>query len=266
MKSVTISADDVAVNAGSRIDVSGGGGIFGYQFYPSPSGTLNPLTLTNAAGKPYVYVIVPGVMRPGTGVYLQGGGGIAAGYYSVFCPAVNPDDAKYAFSPGAMILTDITRAGQSYTMGQTKSARVIRVTLGYSTVIGTGIRSVTPTAYSVRNAQDVLQQGYYATHVITAGEAGTIKIVGTSGITASTIEGTLVGSALPGYVGATLDIVAASIFVGQNQHQPGILYLNPRSLAGIDPEELDIGDPSITKRIVVDSGVVLAAHRVTLLG
>ena len=103
----------------------------------------------------------------GDGVYLEGGGGIAAGYYSLLTP-------EYAFMPGAIILTDLSKTGQSYTFGQTLSREGYPLTMGsstYSTVAGTNIRSGKPTEYTVRKAQDVLAEGYFVYREITAGEA-----------------------------------------------------------------------------------------------
>jgi filamentous hemagglutinin family protein len=248
-KSVTVTANEVFAREGSEVNVSGGGAIFSHLFLPSPAGSENPIMKTGR------YVIVPdgSMVLPGDAVYLEGGAGIAPGLYSLLPEA-------FAFLPGALILTDLSKAGQGYTLGQGVSAEGYPVVKGYSAIMGTGVRSPQPKGYSVRKAEDVLKQGSFVIRQLEAGDAGRITLAGSF----ASIEGTLRLTALPGYRGGSLGLSANAIVVGQGPASPGTLTINPQMFAGMDLEELDVGDLSITNRIIVEGGSVLKGSKVTL--
>ncbi len=101
-KSISLTGDTVIVRDGATVDVSGGGSIFASRFIPSPLGSNSPLLGS--------YVIVPGLVLPGNGVYLSGVQGLPAGTYSLL-PATgdaNGDPTAYVYLPGAMIITPLS--------------------------------------------------------------------------------------------------------------------------------------------------------------
>jgi filamentous hemagglutinin len=183
-KSVSLNGQDVIVRDGADIDISGGGGIFGYAFEPSVSGTTNPLQQTNR------WVILPdnSIVLPGRAVYLAGGNGLKAGVYSLL------DAEKYAFLPGAMILTDLSVNLSGAKPTRTKEGYA--VVAGYQTITGTNIQSGSLKAYSLRSASDVLAEGSFINKSVTAGNGGTLKIMATN---TAVIDGTVVAGALSGY-------------------------------------------------------------------
>ncbi|MCK5228804.1 MAG: hypothetical protein KAR13_00965, partial [Desulfobulbaceae bacterium] len=83
---VKINGKEVIVSKGARIDVSGGGSVFGYEFLPGLDGTFDPLTKSGR------YIIVPdkSIELPGESIYLYGAD---PGYYSLLPP-------EYAFFRG----------------------------------------------------------------------------------------------------------------------------------------------------------------------
>ncbi|OPY70033.1 MAG: Filamentous hemagglutinin family outer membrane protein [Syntrophorhabdaceae bacterium PtaU1.Bin034] len=267
-KAVTVRAKDVSVQEGSEINVSGGGELFAYLFQPSPSGTEDPLKKTGR------YVIVPddSVLLPGwsytdangkvvkfEAIYLEGGAGIAPGYYSLL-----PE--QYAFLPGAIILTDLGKTGQGYAVGQTLSAEGYPVVTGYSAVMGTDYRSSLPKGYSVRKAEDVLKEGSFLVrnsatgYDVDTGHAGRIAIAGASAV----IDGILTMRALPGSRGGILDLSAKTVVVGQGEREADSLMINPARFAGMDIDQLILGNEDITNKVTVRSGTVLRAKKVTL--
>ena len=127
-KSLTLGGDAVVMEAGAKIDVSGGGDLFAYEFVPGTGGSrdvldrLNVDEFSSTNGLTYpdgrqVYAIVPGLSdeavaafdpyfstgydslgqpsMAGTRVYLKGGQGLKAGWYTLL-------PAKYAVLPGGL--------------------------------------------------------------------------------------------------------------------------------------------------------------------
>lgn len=131
-KRLTLGGGEVVMEDGAKIDVSGGGDLFAYEFIPGTGGSRDVLDRLNVDqfssndGLTYpdgrqVYAIVPGLSddavaafdpyfssgydalgRPsmaGTRVYLEGGKGIKAGWYTLL-------PAKYAVLPGGLRIVE----------------------------------------------------------------------------------------------------------------------------------------------------------------
>jgi filamentous hemagglutinin family protein len=128
-RSITIDAPSVALRPGSVVDVSGGGDVMGYQFYPGTGGSAdvmaaraldasgNPLSAYGISlGKalPAPYAILPGNgtravpiarssdlrdgrLQVGDQVWIQGVPGVRDGYYTLY-------PAHYALLPGGLLV------------------------------------------------------------------------------------------------------------------------------------------------------------------
>jgi filamentous hemagglutinin len=127
-KSITISAVNVSDQAGSSIDLSGGGDIYSYQFVTGTGGTTAVLNLPNNsyAILPSSYSATPtaatyspayaqdgystadSAVAVGEEVYLNAGSGLKAGYYTLL-PSI------YALQPGAFLITPQKGAAESTT-------------------------------------------------------------------------------------------------------------------------------------------------------
>jgi filamentous hemagglutinin len=134
-KTIKISGANITTEAGSSIDIRGGGELYGYQWVPGNGGTNDILNTTGS------YAILPGyaasfapfapyatsgstvanlggdpgyansTLAVGERVYLQAAHGLAAGVYTLL-------PARYALLPGAMLVTpDVT---STLTTGQVK--------------------------------------------------------------------------------------------------------------------------------------------------
>ena len=102
-KSVNLNGKSVNVVAGSKIDVSGGGDLQSWEFTTGTGGSDDVLAATG------VFAILPGLssaympgnsqsytnggLEPGDMIYLSGGNGLAAGYFTLL-------PAHYALMPG----------------------------------------------------------------------------------------------------------------------------------------------------------------------
>jgi filamentous hemagglutinin family protein len=115
-KSIVISGQNIQDQAGSSIDVSGGGDLYAYQFATGTGGTVDVLNEANNsyAILPSSYSATPRAafspayaadgystndspVAVGQEIYLSGGAGLQAGYYTLL-PSI------YALEPGAYLV------------------------------------------------------------------------------------------------------------------------------------------------------------------
>ncbi|WP_213285445.1 filamentous haemagglutinin family protein [Bradyrhizobium sp. sGM-13] len=97
-KRITLDAPNVDLAAGSVVDIRGGGDLHASEHVPGPGGSHNVLS------RPGLYAIVPALnntigvpdatLRSGDRIWLDGGSGIPAGWYTLL-------PARYALLPGA---------------------------------------------------------------------------------------------------------------------------------------------------------------------
>ena len=272
--SITINAvgGDAIVMSNAQINTSGGGSIFAYLFQAGIQGTVDPLSVSGR------YIVLSGnpITAPGPEVYLEGGGGLSAGMYSLL-PA--SQYGQYAFLPGAYVLEVQSGSILPSQGGLTNYGYPLIV--GYNCVANTPIRSTQPQVYSVMPAADVLAEGYYEEQTITAGNAGNVTIKGNTTI----INGALQAAALPGYQGGSLTLSGTNIYVQAatttslpqnfNYSTPvpanlaGELNVTAESLSGSGFQEINLGDINITSTITIEGGtavqpIVLSAPIISL--
>ncbi|MGC9966099.1 MAG: filamentous hemagglutinin family protein [Syntrophobacteraceae bacterium] len=263
-KSVNITGSEVIIKSGSKIDVSGGGSIFAYQFQSGIEGTVDPLQTTGR------YVIVPSgdYSLPGQAVYLEGAKGLKAGVYTLL-----PE--QYAFLPGAIVITD---TGATVTSGTHKvSADGYPLVAGYFTYSGTSIRPSLMEAFEVQPVKVVLKQGHFNTSTLVAGDAGSVAISGNTAV----VDGTILAAALKGYEGGAISLSGANAFIEASTVQlpsdfnfdtpvtdvqglAGTLHVAADSLSGKGFKEIDIGDLAVTDTITMEQGSILKATEVIL--
>ncbi|MCK9913468.1 filamentous hemagglutinin family protein [Microbacteriaceae bacterium K1510] len=97
-KRISLEAPIVESQAGSVIDIRGGGDLYAREFVPGPGGSHDILASANS------YAVIPGFtgVSPGGAVgervWLAGGNGLAAGWYTLL-------PASYAALPGAYLVS-----------------------------------------------------------------------------------------------------------------------------------------------------------------
>jgi filamentous hemagglutinin family protein len=274
-KGVTLQAAESIVMKGSLIDITGGGSVFAYQFQPGISGSVDPLT------KPGRYVVIQynSFQMPGAEVYLLGGGGLSAGYYTLLpLDANDPQNARYAFMPGAYIL-QLQTTGASLQAQGSLSQDGYPVTVGYSAVANTSILSSQPQVYSVQTAASVLAtEGTYVQPSFVSGDGGSLNIQGNTTI----INGTINAASAPGYKGASVALAATNIIVqssaaaqldnfgfttGLNQDLIGNLTISADSISGKGFQDITLGNTANTQTVTIGTAnnpVVLAADSINL--
>jgi len=263
-QSVNINAPQVIIRSGATVDVSGGGSLFAYAWQAGTEGTKNPLT------QPGRYVIMSdnSIQLPGNAVYIAGGAGLSPGVYSLL-------PASYAFLPGAVV---IEAQSMNIATGQNlMNSAGYPIVAGYSTIVGTDIQSVRPTAYAVMPSSYILGQGNFTVVSQTAGNAGNVTIKGMTTI----IDGQIRAAALDGYQGGTISLSGADVevqatavplptdFSFQTSLDSYPDYLNKLTLAapslsGKGFQEIDLGDATVTDNVTIHGGVVLQAPIISL--
>jgi filamentous hemagglutinin family protein len=264
-KSISINGNEVIVANGATLDASGGGSVFTYQFFSSYTGTSNPLTGS--------FVILPdnSIVLPGRGVYLSGVNGLPAGTYSVL-------PAQFAFLPGAMVVTDLKYSYTLTTGQQSLTSDGYPIATGYTTTMGTNVRSPVMEAYEVRPASVVLAQGDFVQQVQTAGAGGSVSLAGNTTI----VNGTIQAGGLTGYSGGSVSLSGASVVVQQAgvslpqgfgfstpvpADLANTLTIAASSLSGMRFESVSLGSVSgafKTSTLEVMQGVTLQADNITL--
>ncbi|MGD0277879.1 MAG: filamentous hemagglutinin family protein [Smithella sp.] len=262
--SITINAagGDVIAASTATINASGGGSIFSYFWQAGTAGSVNPLT------NPGTYVVISGnsIQLPGATVYLTGGGGLAAGTYSLL-------PVEYAFLPGAYIIE--LQSSSIIPVQGAVTNQGYSLTVGYASVADTAIRATAPQVYIVRPAADVLAEGSFGQQTLTAGNAGNITITGKTTI----IDCVLQAVAMSGYEGGVLNLSGLNIIVeqsGGNLLPAGFdfntevdsslqdkMIISAESLSGKGFSEVNLGGDN-THSIDIESGVVLDVENISL--
>lgn len=145
-KRLELSAAHIELASGATVDLSGGGDLYAYEFIPGPGGSQDTLD-ARAPGYVEKYAVLPGfsnVLTPydplefsasgltvGDSVYLAGGGGLAAGWYTLL-------PAHYALLPGAYLVTP--QAGTRDQSFNTENLAGTPVVAGQYGVAATGSR------------------------------------------------------------------------------------------------------------------------------
>jgi len=264
-KSITITSanGEVVTQSGSTVNVSGGGGVFGYSFVPDLTGTVSPIaqkgTLNGASVRPDRFVILPdqSVTLPGSAVYLAADNrlGLKAGLYSLL-----PE--SYAFVPGALI---ISPAGTPMAPSDRLTSKEgYDIVAGYATVTGTGIQPASYTGYTVRSAADVLREGHFETRNIGAGDGGAVSFAAP----AMLIGGTISASGLSGYQGGSLSLSAKNINIlnsaAATDLVPGTLEIGASSFKDQGLETLNLGTLGATDTLTLAANVNLTVPEIAL--
>jgi filamentous hemagglutinin len=146
-KRLELTGNDLDLQGGATIDLSGGGDLYAYEFITGPGGSNDVLDPT-VSGYSQKFAVLPGFnsaltpydplesatsgLSNGDSVYLNAGGGLAAGWYTLL-------PAHYALLPGAFLITP-KDGTQDQFQTTTDTARTVIVAGRYG-VAGTGIQN-----------------------------------------------------------------------------------------------------------------------------
>ena len=201
-----LAGQSVAIQAGAKVDLSGGGDVYAYEFVPGTGGSHDVLSQFNTdafssdGGYQYpdqrqVYAIVPGlsnaVVAPvdpiysagygglyqpsqaGMRVYLNAGPGLAAGWYTLL-------PAQYAMLPGGMrVVQDTSAATPPVAASVLKDGSM--VVSGEYGVAGADSASSSLVTFDVQPQSTFLK---YSNIVLTSGDAKFAAVAATDGVAA----------------------------------------------------------------------------------
>lgn len=169
-KRVRLEAGSIRMEAGSMVDVSGGGDAFAYEFVPGPGGSQDQLTAAaqrNAgASVPNRFAVLPWLtegstpydtayakgyeLGAGRAVYLDAGAGLPAGTYLLL-------PAHYALLPGAFLIEALPGGGNLVPNQQLGLADGTPVVAGYFKVAGTAQRDPGLSGFAVYTREQAMQ-------------------------------------------------------------------------------------------------------------
>ena len=174
-KQLELTAPNIDIKSGATVNLSGGGDLYANEFFAGIGGSVNVLDPAKAPAN--TYAIIPGVsgfapydpqsadqylqsgshtkLQTGASVYLAGGNGIPAGYYTLL-------PAAYALLPGAYRVTAVA----GYTdmqpgMGAIAQLDGSQIMAGKFAVVGTGIQDARYSGFAVTPGNVVRTQSEY---------------------------------------------------------------------------------------------------------
>ena len=301
-KAVNLTAPQITTSPGSKVDLSGGGDLYAYEFVPGTGGLTDNLASGTIAG---LYAIIPaqrGLAPPydpeesGSAshtltVYLSGYAGLPAGYYSLL-------PARYGLQSGA----DLIEIEPSYTSAVGGKIGTLAdgtpVVAGYLTSGTTGLYSgsteyegfaIYPGSYAQKLATyDISDASTYfagATSVTGAAvplpaDAGTLNVEVLAALGNSLdLEGKVLTAAAKGGKGAQVNISAPNLEVtstGSSAGSGNVTVLgsvlqswNAASLTlGGEISTDASGNPSFVvtaNKVSIDTGVNLSADQIVVV-
>jgi filamentous hemagglutinin family protein len=262
---VTVNGASIDYQAGATVNVSGGGDLQAQEWVPGTGGSRDMLSQGLFKDGRQVYAIVPGFsgkaapydamlsqpgMTPGQQVWLDGGPGLPAGYYTLL-------PAKYATLPGAFRVV-VNPAAASTVSNPTFT--LPDGTLDMSGHFGNAFDGSSQSGISQFMVQSASTWTRYSQYALTSAntffpqyaslnslaapyipnDAGRLVLSATTGLM---INGQLDGAAGPGGFGGQVDISSQFIqILGQGETvAPGYLGISAASLDALGADSLLIG-------------------------
>ncbi len=287
VKVLSLNGRDISMAADATVDLSGGGDVYAYEFVPGTGGSRDVLSrfnndqysanVINGVGYQYpdarqVYAIVPGLSNApvaaydpiysadyanlgsasgvGRRVYLAGGNGLTAGWYTLL-------PAQYAMLPGGMRVVEQTGVKNAMSGSSIKLADGSLLVSGVYGDALSGSSQSTVRQFSVMS-QDVIKS--YSNIVLTSGNNYTLAQAASNGLVAPRtgldagrlvlnplnslqIDTVISGSAAEGGRGSQVDIAASNIEIVSALGAPAsdVVQLAVGSLNNLNAESLLIG-------------------------
>ncbi len=266
-RQIALNGGSVTLAKGSTVDISGGGDVYAYEWTPGTGGTKDALS---AASNPNLYAIVPSLgskfgpydpllyqgsnLAPGDSVYLSGGGGLAAGVYTLL-------PARYALLPGAYLVEAVPGFANLPSGANIAMANGGTVVAGYRTFADTGLGATQYSGFEILPGSYAHQLASYTDEYASAffsGQGAATASTATAipslpadaGMLALAVDqsldalGTILGKGAKGGRNATIAVSAPQLEidpgVGVSQ-QSGDVHLSAAVIESWNPGRLFIG-------------------------
>lgn len=259
---VKLDAPNVNQNADSKVDISGGGDLFAYEWIAGLGGSADVLASganQNAFGQgtTNTWAIFPAnkntfasfdpqywqgsTVKAGDAVYISGAPGLAAGYYTLL-------PARYALLPGAVLVSSVTGfqdrvAGQKQTLANGSTL----VSGHLAAYTADGYKQTTRAGgFVIRPGSDANKLAQYNTTTASTffknnTKAQQTKDAGRLSIAASNslvLNGILASIPTQGGKGAELDIAAPKLLVVDEGQATGQVTLDGQTYLAVDESTL----------------------------
>ncbi|MBU1424254.1 MAG: filamentous hemagglutinin family protein [Gammaproteobacteria bacterium] len=272
-KKLTLTAPVIDVQDGATMDLSGGGDLYAYEFFAGSGGSKNVLDPANAPAN--TYAILPGLsgyapydpqyngqqvktgsntmLQPGASIYLAGGDGLAAGYYTLL-------PASYALLPGAYRVTAVSGyTDRQPALGATMLLDGTQIMAGRFAVVGGGIQDARYSGFKVspssvvRNESefhDSYANAFYAEQAVKnevavprlALDGGQLIISAVGANADLTLKGNIYAAPVQGGLGALVDLDGPGFaIVASKGPANGLVQLTAESLNSLGANSLLIG-------------------------
>jgi len=287
-KRVTLNGHDISVQNGAKVDISGGGDLFAYEFIPGPPG--RSVDVLAAGYSSTGYAVLPGLssvfapydtqyyagssVKPGDSVYLSGAAGLPAGVYPLL-------PARYALLPGAFLVQTVNGYRDMQPQQKLTLADGTQIVAGYRTVTDQLNTAARYAGYAVRPGTAVMKEAQYqqsyantffAQQALAQGsvvprlpaDAGQFVLAPLGTLS---MQGDLLQASHPnGGHGAIVDIAVPNLYIGDGvAGAPGnYVSIDATTLSHLNAESLLLGGTrqSATDGMLVnvDSGRIVIAN------
>jgi filamentous hemagglutinin family protein len=263
-KRIKLAGPDVKIAEGATIDLSGGGDLYAYEFMPGLGGSSDYL------GQSGVLAVMPGysasfapvdpyyslgtTLKPGDQVSLSGGGGLAAGTYTLL-------PGHYALLPGAFVVTQLTGYRDILPSGNRALTDGSAIVAGKRTVASSGATDARTSGFLVESAEIARTKAQYDNYSSSsfftaravrdgtarprlANDAGRLAVSATNNLQ---MDGNLLFSHLATARGGEIDIVApklavtGSVAAKAEAEADGFLAIDAARLSSFGAESLVLG-------------------------
>jgi filamentous hemagglutinin len=281
-KNVNLDGQFIETKAGSKIDISGGGDLFAWEFTTGTGGSDDVLA---ASG---VFAVMPelkagymagnsesysnSTFKAGDSIYLSGGNGLPAGNY-VLLPA------HYALLPGAYSVKAVAGTQDFSAQQNVRNNDGSMLVSGYRTQFGGITADSRASGFIVASGAIARTQSEFSNSLASnyfnpansTGQANGLRLpadagrVGISALTNLVLDGSIVGKHSADSRGSEVDISSDKIAIsGDGSQEAGYLTLSSTKLNAMGAESLTIGG----KRTSVAAGTQLdvTASNVKLIG
>ena len=293
-RQINLNGGSVTLAKGSTVDISGGGDVYGYEWTPGTGGTTDALA---ASANPGLYAIIPSLgsksapydplmyegsnLQRGDSVYLSGGGGLAAGFYTLL-------PARYALLPNAYLVEAVPGYANLPSGAKIAMANGGTVVSGYRSFGATGLGGTQSSGFEILpggpggyehqlasytdeyaskffSGQPTTTTGMATPPPILPADAGTLVLAVNQSLDA---QGTILTKAAKGGENGTIAISAPQIEIDPGlaaSQQSGDVHLSAATMATWNAGRLFIGAaPTATNTLQVDTDVVRIASGTSL--
>ncbi|HEV7442427.1 MAG TPA: filamentous hemagglutinin family protein, partial [Steroidobacteraceae bacterium] len=276
MGSVTLGGGAVKLDAGSVVDISGGGDLYAFEYVPGTGGKTDAL---NPANTPGLYAVLPSLsgqyapidkdpnytnssLQPGDSIYLSGLPGLPAGVYPLL-------PARYALLPGAFLVRAVPGSTNLQPGTVTGLPNGTPVVAGYRTFANNTLANAQYTGFAVypgsygralAEYDDSLASKFFTGSASVPADAGRLNLLPVTSLDAL---GTVKTAPATGGRGATINLAATQLeVVGQpTGGSVGTVQISSAVLNAWNPSRLLLGGQwsADGKSIEVDADTVSVA-------